>query len=162
MTVKVNNINDSQVKGYIYFVNNKVARVSEDSEVKISNLTKETQYNNIYVIAIDENGRFKRSSNTLEATTTSNYYARWKEYKSAQGTYENRYTAGRMQDSYGIGTHLTCDIKDVKPMNIVIKLTRMRITELREWHDCVKLSCDKGKTLGNPDKCAYLLRQIGG
>ena len=88
MTVKVNNINNSQVKGYIYFVNNKVARVSEDSEVKISNLTKETQYNNIYVIAIDENGRFKRSSNTLEATTTSNYYARWKEYKSAQGTYE--------------------------------------------------------------------------
>ncbi|MBQ7689654.1 MAG: nicotinate phosphoribosyltransferase [Muribaculaceae bacterium] len=73
----------------------------------------------------------------------------------------HRYTAGRMQDSYGIGTHLTCDIEDVKPMNIVIKLTRMRITELREWHDCVKLSCDKGKTLGNPDKCAYLLRQIG-
>lgn len=74
----------------------------------------------------------------------------------------HNYTAGRMQDSYGIGTHLTCDIKDVKPMNIVIKLTRMRITELREWHDCVKLSCDKGKTLGNPDKCAYLLSQIGG
>ena len=73
----------------------------------------------------------------------------------------HRYTAGRMQDSYGIGTHLTCDIEGVRPMNIVIKLTRMRITELREWHDCVKLSCDKGKTLGNPDKCAYLLRQIG-
>ncbi|MBR1551228.1 MAG: nicotinate phosphoribosyltransferase [Muribaculaceae bacterium] len=73
----------------------------------------------------------------------------------------HRHTAGRMQDSYGIGTHLTCDIDGVKPMNIVIKLTRMRITELREWHDCVKLSCDKGKTLGNPDKCAYLLSQIG-
>ena len=71
------------------------------------------------------------------------------------------YTAARMQDSYGIGTHLTCDIRDVKPMNIVIKLTRMRITELREWHDCVKLSCDKGKTLGNPDKCRFLLSQIG-
>jgi len=73
----------------------------------------------------------------------------------------HRYTAGRMQDSYGIGTHLTCDIKDCKPMNIVIKLTRSRITELREWHDCVKLSCDKGKTLGNPEKCRYLLSQIG-
>ena len=72
----------------------------------------------------------------------------------------HNFTAGRMQDSYGIGTHLTCDIKDVKPMNIVIKLTRMRITELREWHDCVKLSCDEGKTLGNPAKCAYLLSQI--
>ena len=73
----------------------------------------------------------------------------------------HRYTAGRMQDSYGIGTHLTCDIQNVKAMNIVVKLTRMRITELREWHDCVKLSCDKGKTLGNPDKCAYLIKQIG-
>ena len=73
----------------------------------------------------------------------------------------HKFTAGRMQDSYGIGTHLTCDITDVKPMNIVVKLTKMRITELREWHDCVKLSCDKGKTLGNPDKCRYLLSQIG-
>lgn len=73
----------------------------------------------------------------------------------------HKYTAGRMQDSYGIGTHLTCDIVDVKAMNIVVKLTKMRITELREWHDCVKLSCDKGKTLGNPDKCRYLISQIG-
>lgn len=73
----------------------------------------------------------------------------------------HNYTAGRMQDSYGIGTHLTCDITGVKAMNIVVKLTRMRITELREWHDCVKLSCDKGKTLGNPEKCAYLISQIG-
>ena len=46
--------------------------------------------------------------------------------------------------------------------NIVIKLTGMRITETREWHDCVKLSCDRGKTLGNKEKCEYLLKQIGG
>ena len=46
--------------------------------------------------------------------------------------------------------------------NIVIKLTGMRITESREWHDCVKLSCDRGKTLGNTEKCEYLLKQIGG
>lgn len=72
----------------------------------------------------------------------------------------HRFTAGRMQDSYGIGTHLTCDVLGVEPMNIVIKLTKCRITELREWHDCVKLSCDRGKTLGNPDKCAYLLRLL--
>ena len=38
----------------------------------------------------------------------------------------------------------------------------MRITENREWHDCVKLSCDKGKTLGNPEKCAYLQMMIRG
>ncbi|WP_028897049.1 nicotinate phosphoribosyltransferase [Prevotella sp. HUN102] len=73
----------------------------------------------------------------------------------------HKYVNGRMQDSYGMGTFLTCDVENAKSMNIVVKLTRMRITEKREWHDCVKLSCDKGKTLGNPEKCAYLLKQIG-
>ncbi|HEY9550979.1 MAG TPA: nicotinate phosphoribosyltransferase [Prevotella sp.] len=73
----------------------------------------------------------------------------------------HRYVDGRMQDSYGMGTFLTCDVENAKPMNIVVKLTKSRITEKREWHDCVKLSCDKGKTLGNPEKCAYLLKQIG-
>ena len=73
----------------------------------------------------------------------------------------HRYCAGRVQDSYGVGTFLTCDVAGSSPMNIVVKLTRGRITELREWHDCVKLSCDKGKPLGNPDKCRYLLSVIG-
>ena len=73
----------------------------------------------------------------------------------------HKYCAGRVQDSYGVGTFLTCDVVNCKPMNIVVKLTRGRITELREWHDCVKLSCDKGKTLGNPEKCAYLLSVVG-
>lgn len=73
----------------------------------------------------------------------------------------HRYVNGRVQDSYGMGTFLTCDVQNAKPMNIVIKLTRSRITEKREWHDCVKLSCDKGKTVGNAEKCAYLLKQIG-
>jgi nicotinate phosphoribosyltransferase len=73
----------------------------------------------------------------------------------------HRYVAGRVQDSYGMGTFLTCDVEGCEPMNIVLKLTRSRITEKREWHDCVKLSCDKGKTLGDAEKCAYLLKQIG-
>lgn len=64
---------------------------------------------------------------------------------------------GEVSDSYGIGTFFTCDVNDCKPSNIVIKLVRGRITENREWHDCVKLSCDKGKTLGNEAKCQYLL-----
>lgn len=72
----------------------------------------------------------------------------------------HKYCNGRVKDSYGVGTQLTCDINNVKPSNIVVKLTRGRITELREWHDCVKLSCDKGKTLGNKEKCAYILSQI--
>lgn len=78
----------------------------------------------------------------------------------------HRWLNGRMKDSYGIGTSLMSDVTNrftndtFNHSNIVIKLTAMRITERREWHDCVKLSCDKGKTLGNKSKCDFLLKQI--
>ena len=73
----------------------------------------------------------------------------------------HRYCNGRLQDSYGIGTFLTCDVDGCSPMNIVVKLTKGRITESREWHDCVKLSCNLGKTLGNKRKCEYLQELLG-
>ncbi len=73
----------------------------------------------------------------------------------------HRYCQGKITDSYGVGTFLTCDVTDCKPMNIVIKLVSGRITESREWHPCVKLSCDKGKTLGDKKKCEYLLSILG-
>ena len=72
----------------------------------------------------------------------------------------HKYVSGRLQDSYGVGTFLTCDVTGAEPMNIVLKLTRGRITELREWHDCVKLSCTQGKTLGDKTKCDYLLNLL--
>ena len=72
----------------------------------------------------------------------------------------HKYCAGRVQDSYGVGTFLTCDVTGCEPMNIVVKLTRGRITEQREWHDCVKLSCNTSKTLGNEAKCKYLISQL--
>lgn len=78
----------------------------------------------------------------------------------------HKWVNGRINDSYGIGTHLMADVTNSETheafpySNIVIKLTAMRITENREWHDCVKLSCDKGKMLGNRTKCEYLLKQI--
>ena len=72
----------------------------------------------------------------------------------------HEYVNGRVMDSYGIGTFFTCDVDNVKPSNIVIKLVKGRITENREYHDCVKLSCDRGKTLGNKDKCNYFLSII--
>ena len=77
----------------------------------------------------------------------------------------NNYAKGKIIPSFGVGTFLTCDVASgggvIKPMNIVVKLTRSRITESREWHDCVKLSCDKGKTLGSEMKCKYLQSVIG-
>ena len=78
----------------------------------------------------------------------------------------HRWLGGRMKDSYGIGTHLCADVynkgtnEKFPYSNIVIKLTGFRITESRKWQDCVKLSNDKGKTLGSKEKCEYLLKQI--
>lgn len=72
----------------------------------------------------------------------------------------------RVLDNYGMGTHLMACImnqvtKELFPYsNIVIKLTAMRLTEKRSWQDTVKLSNDKGKTLGNKDKCEYLMKEI--
>lgn len=74
----------------------------------------------------------------------------------------HRYCEGKIADSYGVGTFLTCDVTGCKPMNIVVKLVRGRITESHEWHPCVKLSCDKGKTLGDARKCEYLLSALNG
>lgn len=72
----------------------------------------------------------------------------------------HKYVNGRIQDSYGVGTFLTCDVVGCEPMNIVVKLTRGRITENRRWHDCVKLSCNLSKTLGNEEKCNYLINLL--
>ena len=77
----------------------------------------------------------------------------------------HKYVNGRMRDSYGIGTYLCCNFDktksveaiDIKHKNIVIKLIAFRYSPKHDIHDCVKLSCDSGKTLGNPKKCEYLL-----
>lgn len=61
--------------------------------------------------------------------------------------------AGRVQDSYGIGTHLTCDFRHlgIQPMNIVIKLVASKITEKRDWNDTCKMSEDQGKYTGKKE-----------
>lgn len=75
----------------------------------------------------------------------------------------HEWLGGRMKDSYGIGTHLCADVTNSETgekfpySNIVIKLTGMRITENRKWQNCIKLSNDKGKMLGDKDKCNYVL-----
>ena len=76
------------------------------------------------------------------------------EYRTAP-TYG--YCASQGAYYYGYKLHAVCGLSGVIHS---FDLTKSRITEKREWHDCVKLSCDKGKTVGNPEKCAYLLKQL--
>ena len=56
------------------------------------------------------------------------------------------------QPSFGIGTHFTNDFEGIKPMNIVIKLVAIKITESWNFYnDTCKLSEDKGKHTGKPE-----------
>ncbi len=61
-----------------------------------------------------------------------------------------RYAQNKCIPSFGIGTHFTNDFKGVKPMNIVIKLVAVKITESWPFYcSTCKLSEDKGKYSGD-------------
>lgn len=61
-----------------------------------------------------------------------------------------RYAAGRCIPSFGIGTHFTNDFSGVAPMNIVIKLLAVKITESWPFYcETCKLSEDRGKYSGD-------------
>ncbi|MBP3732140.1 MAG: nicotinate phosphoribosyltransferase [Bacilli bacterium] len=62
------------------------------------------------------------------------------------------YFNGRIQVSAGIGTNITCDpgIDGYKPANIVMKLSRVRMSDKDPWEKCIKISDDLGKHIGDP------------
>ncbi len=63
-----------------------------------------------------------------------------------------RYAAGKCLPSFGIGTHFTNDFPGVIPMNIVIKLLEVKITESWPFYfKTCKLSEDYGKYTGDED-----------
>lgn len=58
------------------------------------------------------------------------------------------YVNGRVHDTYGIGTFLTNDV-GAKALNMVIKLTDVKVTPKSKYHKAVKLSDVKGKNTGD-------------
>lgn len=61
-----------------------------------------------------------------------------------------KYAEGKCQPSFGIGTYFTNNFPDVKPMNIVIKLLAVKITESWPFYcSTCKLSEDHGKYTGD-------------
>lgn len=71
------------------------------------------------------------------------------------------YFAGHIKVTFGIGTNLTCDLPDVRPMNIVMKLKECRINERQPLYGCVKLSDVPGKAIGTPADIANYKYQLG-
>ncbi len=61
------------------------------------------------------------------------------------------YFRGRIKVSAGIGTNLTCDpgIPAYKPANIVMKLSRCRMSAKDPWEKVIKISDDTGKHMGD-------------
>ena len=72
-----------------------------------------------------------------------------------------RYAAGRCIPSFGIGTHFTNDFPGVKPMNIVVKLIAVKITESWPFYcPTCKLSEDAGKYTGTPETLSTFLHLL--
>jgi nicotinate phosphoribosyltransferase len=71
------------------------------------------------------------------------------------------YCQGKINASFGIGTHLTNDIGP-EALNMVIKLSCCRDDNHAEWVPVVKLSDDEGKHTGTEDEIALCLRTVKG
>ena len=71
------------------------------------------------------------------------------------------YFAGRIKVTFGIGTNLTCDLPNVNPMNIVMKLKECRINERQPIYGCVKLSDVPGKAIGTKEDIENYKYQLG-
>ncbi len=62
-----------------------------------------------------------------------------------------KFASGKCQPSFGIGTHLTNDFPGLTPLNIVIKLVAIKITESWPFYNnTCKLSEDPAKNTGDP------------
>lgn len=73
----------------------------------------------------------------------------------------NEYAQGKCLPSFGIGTHFTNDFPGVEPMNIVIKLLAVKITESWPFYcSTCKLSEDKGKYTGDNATVARFLEAL--
>lgn len=72
------------------------------------------------------------------------------------------YCKGRIGASFGIGTNFSNDVgNSVRPMNIVMKLWKCKMTEKERWNPCVKLSDVDGKHTGEPEEIELAQRTLG-
>ena len=72
------------------------------------------------------------------------------------------YCKGRIGASFGIGTNFSNDVGNgVRPMNIVMKLWKCKMTEKERWNPCAKLSDVDGKHTGEPEEIELAQRTLG-
>lgn len=71
-----------------------------------------------------------------------------------------KYFKGRIKVSAGIGTNLTNDT-GIEPANIVMKLSKCKINNNQNWQECIKISDDLGKHLGDSKEFEIAKYQLG-
>lgn len=72
-----------------------------------------------------------------------------------------QYCGARIKASFGIGGNLTADVPDVKPSNIVMKLSKCKMTERMDWKPCIKISDDLGKHMGPEEELKKAFIELG-
>ena len=72
VTVKVPDFVIEKSTGYVYIINERVKKVTSDSEITIENLSLDTKYR-IKICAIDETCKFKMSSEKIQKTEDKQY-----------------------------------------------------------------------------------------
>ena len=70
------------------------------------------------------------------------------------------YCQGKIKCSAGIGTNLTCDT-NTPSQNIVMKLMSCRMNANSPWVNCIKVSDDAGKVMGDQVEIAQCFHDLG-
>lgn len=124
---------------------------------RIFSLNFSEDYANMFKgLRVDSGDNFKQLDLILEKYRSLNIDPRTKQIVFSNGLNVDKaieiqqYAAGKCLPSFGIGTHFTNDFEGVKPMNIVIKLVAVKITESWPFYlSTCKLSEDHGKYSGD-------------
>lgn len=109
-------------------------------------------------LRVDSGDNYQQLDKIIEKYRSLNIDSRFKQVVFSNGLDTDeaiaiqRYAEGKCLPSFGIGTHFTNDFKDIRHLNIVIKLVAVKITESWSFYnDTCKLSEDTGKHSGKEE-----------
>lgn len=93
----------------------------------------------------------------IDPTTKTIIFSNALDFEKALKIFQ--YCQGKIRCSFGIGTNLTNDT-GYQPSNIVMKLSRCKMSMNQEWRECVKLSDDMGKHMGSMTEVEACLHEL--
>lgn len=135
---------------------------------RIFSLNFSEDYANMFKgLRVDSGNNYKQLDLIVEKYKSLNIDPRSKQVVFSNGLNVDealkiqKYAADKCQPSFGIGTHFTNDFPGIKPMNIVVKLLAVKITESWPFFcQTCKLSEDHGKYTGNPEVVRRFLEAL--